>query len=118
MVAFIVHSSTLNLRRLAHCPGGQGPCERAHSIKALACRDIKHLLSAPANAAWGLAPRPDDPKYTDLAANTLNACDRGEVDRYRRIDRMPSAPLFGARGNVAKLGERALFLTEPSGCTS
>src|SRR5262249_6506537 len=85
--------------------------ERAHSVKALTCRNIKCLLvGAGECGVGGLARDLDGPKILTLGIKHLDACDRGDVDAIIAVDRYPVCATLRARGNVAKLREGALVL--------
>src|SRR5262249_32338889 len=98
------------------CRGGQGPWRAAHLINALARRDIKRLLARPSESGvGGLARYLDGPEILTLGVEHLNACDRGDVHPVIAIDRYAVCAAFGARGNVAKLRERAVGLESAVG---
>src|SRR5262249_1316545 len=90
--------------------------ERAHSVKALTCRNIKCLLvGAGECGVGGLARDLDGPKILTLGIKHLDARDRGDVGAIIAVDRYPVCATLRARGNVAKLREGALVLDRAVG---
>src|SRR5215467_10178819 len=75
--------------------------QRAHSVKALTCGNIKRLLvGAGECGVGGLARDLDGPEILTLGIEHLNACDRGDKDAVVTIDRDAVCATFRARGNV------------------